>query len=98
MRTYAIILITECNNCQASNVIARVLPSRGWQYGPRCACGAQTGPMQWMFLGEVKATGQFDALKKYRKLKKEIIPHTRPGYHFVIDRDGKLFKLVPSGG
>ena len=73
MRTYLIILIAECNGCFASNTIARVRPSRGWQLGPRCDCGKPTGPMQWSVLGRVRVKngGQLQALAKYQEFREK---------------------------
>jgi len=64
MKTYAIYL-TTCSKCYTSNVIAR--RPRGYRLGPKCECGAQLGPMQYMLADYVKAEGQMQAVEKYDK-------------------------------
>jgi CheY-like chemotaxis protein len=69
-KNYLIISIHECDKCGTSSLIARVKPSRDWIRGPRCNCGALGDTFQWSIVGNVKATGQFNALESYRIGKK----------------------------
>ena len=65
MRTYHIIA-TNCD-C-SSDVIGKTDPGK-WLFGPRCpSCRKVLGCMQWMDVGRVRASGDWDAPRIYKKM------------------------------
>ena len=58
------ILSTNCD-CSSDRI---AVTTTHYKYGPRCpSCGRILGPMQYMYLGTVKARGDIEALRIFRQ-------------------------------